>query len=294
MARRADVLCAGGCGQLIFRGRGSLPPGQARCLTCRRANPGKQWICAGCGVSFWARGKRQFCSLSCSSSDPARHRKRGPSRRKDCEVCGTSYIDKSGGQQRTCSRACGLKIKIMPIRPKAPKLHMIRIRWCTQCGAWFVSKGPQLTCSEACAHEAKRAYDLAYNSTRPRKPPPPETPCITCGEGSFPFPPRNCPACKREIKRASKRRRRVLELGAQSEPYTLAEIAKRDHNRCGICHKRIAMAQAAPHPRSPSIDHMVPLARGGDDTRANVQLAHFLCNARKGDRGGHEQLALVG
>jgi hypothetical protein len=37
-----------------------------------------------------------------------------------------------------------------------------------------------------------------------------------------------------------------------------------------------------------------PLSRGGDDTRANVQLAHFLCNARKGAAGGGEQLALIG
>lgn len=54
------------------------------------------------------------------------------------------------------------------------------------------------------------------------------------------------------------------------------------------------MTQPAPHPRSPVIDHIVPLALGGDDTRANVQLAHFLCNARKGVTAMGEQLALIG
>lgn len=53
------------------------------------------------------------------------------------------------------------------------------------------------------------------------------------------------------------------------------------------------MTQAVPHPKAPTIDHVVPLAEGGHDTRANVQLAHFLCNSIKG-RGGSQQLALIG
>jgi 5-methylcytosine-specific restriction endonuclease McrA len=48
-----------------------------------------------------------------------------------------------------------------------------------------------------------------------------------------------------------------------------------------------------PHPDAPTIDHLLPLCDGGDDVRANVQLAHFLCNSRRG-AGGVVQLALVG
>jgi 5-methylcytosine-specific restriction endonuclease McrA len=33
-----------------------------------------------------------------------------------------------------------------------------------------------------------------------------------------------------------------------------------------------------------TIDHVLPLSRGGDDTPANVRLAHRLCNVRKGPR----------
>jgi 5-methylcytosine-specific restriction endonuclease McrA len=77
------------------------------------------------------------------------------------------------------------------------------------------------------------------------------------------------------------------------EPYTLAEIADRDRNMCGICRKRVAMKQVVPHPKAPTIDHVLPLSAGGDDTRANVRLAHFECNWRRG-AGGTVQLALVG
>jgi 5-methylcytosine-specific restriction endonuclease McrA len=73
----------------------------------------------------------------------------------------------------------------------------------------------------------------------------------------------------------------------------LAEVAARDRYRCGFCRKRVAMKQVVPHPRAPTIDHVVPLADGGDDTRANVRLAHFLCNVRA-QTGGDKQLALCG
>lgn len=61
-------------------------------------------------------------------------------------------------------------------------------------------------------------------------------------------------------------------------------IADRDGYVCGLCHLDVDMTLQSPDPGSPSIDHIRPLARGGDDTKANVQLAHRLCNQRKGDR----------
>jgi 5-methylcytosine-specific restriction endonuclease McrA len=53
------------------------------------------------------------------------------------------------------------------------------------------------------------------------------------------------------------------------------------------------MGQRVPHPKAPTIDHIVPVSEGGDDTRANVQLACFRCNSVKGPRGS-QQLALIG
>lgn len=88
--------------------------------------------------------------------------------------------------------------------------------------------------------------------------------------------------------RRKARRRRVVH-----EPYTLAEIAARDRNVCQLCRRRVAMTKQVPHPKAPTIDHVLPIAAGGDDTRANVQLAHFECNWMKRD-GGTQQLALVG
>jgi 5-methylcytosine-specific restriction endonuclease McrA len=34
----------------------------------------------------------------------------------------------------------------------------------------------------------------------------------------------------------------------------------------------------------PTIDHVIPLVKGGPDTRNNVQLAHRTCNVAKGSK----------
>lgn len=71
------------------------------------------------------------------------------------------------------------------------------------------------------------------------------------------------------------------------------EIAERDGYRCALCRRKVNMLLTAPHLMMASIDHVIPLSVGGDDTKVNVQLAHWLCNTRKGNRGV-DQLALFG
>lgn len=99
---------------------------------------------------------------------------------------------------------------------------------------------------------------------------------------------------RRRISYAAKNKRRRARLhGVATESYTLTEIAKRDRQRCGLCSRKVNMTLRHPHRRSPSIDHIVPISAGGDDVRANVQLAHLICNIRK-RTGGSQQLALIG
>ena len=81
---------------------------------------------------------------------------------------------------------------------------------------------------------------------------------------------------------AQNRRRRALLRQARSTSYTTTDIAERDNHTCQLCHDPVDMTIAWPDPRSPSIDHVLALSRGGDDTPANVQLAHLACNTRKG------------
>lgn len=54
---------------------------------------------------------------------------------------------------------------------------------------------------------------------------------------------------------------------------------------CGICGKRVDFGFKFPHPLSPCIDHIIPVARGGHPSDiANLQLAHMCCNRQKSDK----------
>lgn len=173
---------------------------------------------------------------------------------------------------------------------KVPAVHDRTAPTCAVCDVAFHTNRPQAHCSTACAMVGKLRYDRAYNARRPK-------PARSCACGS-PLNGRRlkCDACRltrSQIRRRDKRRRRALKLGVPTERYTLAEIAQRDRRTCQLCRKRVAMTKVVPHPKAPTIDHVVPLADGGSDLRSNVQLAHFLCNSTKSNRGT-QQLILVG
>lgn len=102
------------------------------------------------------------------------------------------------------------------------------------------------------------------------------------------------PECTLEAKRERYRRKnRARRLKSQPGTYTLTEIAKRDGHRCHLCGKRVDMRLSGMDPDGPTIDHLVPLSDGGDDTPRNVALAHRQCNTIR-SVGGEVQLRLVG
>ena len=80
------------------------------------------------------------------------------------------------------------------------------------------------------------------------------------------------------------RRRMRVEQADQGEPFAPADVHARDGWTCQLCGRPIDPEVAWPDPMSASVDHIVPLARGGSHSMINVQSAHLGCNSRKGDR----------
>jgi 5-methylcytosine-specific restriction endonuclease McrA len=80
---------------------------------------------------------------------------------------------------------------------------------------------------------------------------------------------------KRESDHNSVRRARLR--GAMVESFSRTEIYDRDGGLCHIC--------GDPVPRDDfHLDHIVPLAKGGEHRRSNVATAHSICNLRKRDK----------
>lgn len=82
-------------------------------------------------------------------------------------------------------------------------------------------------------------------------------------------------------------RRRARKYGCEYDSsVTLPKLIRRDGLRCAICGE---MCDPDDHSwtkyfgaLSPTIDHIIPLAKGGGHTWDNVQIAHMICNSKKG------------
>lgn len=100
---------------------------------------------------------------------------------------------------------------------------------------------------------------------------------------------------QRRAFRENARRRRAALRTVEVEAFDEREIYERDGWRCQICRMRVPQDKQWPHPQSPTLDHIVPLTEDGTShTRRNVRLAHLVCNSSRSNRGGNEQLALIG
>lgn len=261
MARKPDVPCAG-CGKLLWSGKGTLPPGQARCQACRRAAHIR--ACARCAREFDATSHGEsdhaYCSITC-----ANHARRQTPSSRLCKQCGTEFaLDPKNNGQAYCSTACVGQASRKP-KAKASRIYYVE---CGECTKLFVSrrKGKEL-CSTECRdrRQARRYYD------NPKY---------------------------RDGVIASTHARRAHKLGLGNHRITITYLIERDSGRCRatVCHfrsRKVAILGSR-GPRRPSMDHIVPLSRGGAHTLDNVHLTHYRCNLSKGNRGGGEQLRLIG
>ena len=61
----------------------------------------------------------------------------------------------------------------------------------------------------------------------------------------------------------------------------VCQLRQRDGWACRLCGRGFGEPPGHPHPMSVSIDHVIPVWRGGSDDLANLQLAHLGCNMKK-------------
>ena len=79
-------------------------------------------------------------------------------------------------------------------------------------------------------------------------------------------------------------KRRAQKLSREHEDIDRNRVFAADDFTCKLCGDPLDMAAKFPAPLSPTIDHIIPLNKGGAHLYANVQAAHFVCNSAKGDR----------
>jgi 5-methylcytosine-specific restriction endonuclease McrA len=60
-------------------------------------------------------------------------------------------------------------------------------------------------------------------------------------------------------------------------------LAERDNFVCHICSGFVDMSVSRVSRFGATVDHVVPISKGGLDSLENVRLAHWICNIRKSD-----------
>jgi hypothetical protein len=151
-------------------------------------------------------------------------------------------------------------------------------RICPGCEQTFMPHhGQQVYCTNACSQWFRRGKRVRA---------PAATECERCGQ-AFSGRRLNARFCRKPCQMAAANmRRRAREAGAATdEPIAnIALLYERDEGVCGLCDEPVDRAVEWPDPASLSLDHVVPLALGGRHATENLQIAHLVCNLRKGHR----------
>lgn len=265
LARKARPICPS-CGQTKSSRGGTYCSRTPKCRSLARS---EYPTCTkpGCEKPIQARGL-------CGSCYATWHRNQ-MKYTITCGHCGkTVQVDRPS--RKHCSRACaaavGIQASILVCKKPRPLMLYTGPAWVRPKPpeAW-VRTARRLTSGQC------RVCNTWFVSTDTG---------ITCSPECF-------DTYHAEQKRLAKDRRRARTRDAFVENVYRKQVFERDGYRCHLCRKKTNPAKQVPHPRAPTIDHLIPLACGGTHEPANCRTACFLCNALKGDRGGGEQLLLM-
>ena len=58
----------------------------------------------------------------------------------------------------------------------------------------------------------------------------------------------------------------------------------RNQGVCQLCKDYVYLNIEYPDPMSASIDHIIPVSKGGTHALYNLQLAHWICNVKRGNK----------
>lgn len=199
-----------------------------------------------------------------------------------CIRCGTSFSWKY--QREYCSNACRAAIQR---RRKAGKPVADHIPVCELCGEEILD-----------GRYGQARHSSCWGKTIP---PQDSKTCPVCNGTFIPFrrAQRSCsndcaqkfwkknfrtPEPWDDSRRARYHKRRARKKKLPADDIRPREVYERDGWICQICFEPVDEKMKWPDPMSPSLDHVIPLSKGGHHVWENVALAHLDCNVRKGDR----------
>ena len=206
-----------------------------------------------------------------------------------CRYCGKRVeLDLLGGtRKKYCNNSCKDRLRSALKRPEPLR------RKCKICGADYETQRKN---SVTCGIKTCQAENLRRNMRereRLMRQTLPATKVQTCAwcKGEI-VTPRSYTgvrlyhqACKLQARRANYRRKNTMRRGVVgAQPIRIQDIGDRDCWLCQLCGQPVDRLLSGRDPQGPTVDHILPISKGGQDTLENVQLAHHRCNSLKGNR----------
>lgn len=115
--------------------------------------------------------------------------------------------------------------------------------------------------------------------------------CLFFDNNSSKYCSSKCKNRSRGRKHDKKRLERAKQNGLVDNSITLLKLIKRDNGICYICGNKVNLEDYITKDNNvicgnyyPSIDHVIPLSKGGTHSWSNIKLAHRICNSLKGNQ----------
>lgn len=155
---------------------------------------------------------------------------------------------------------------------------------CKMCGSPIGIRTMQ---SKFCSRDCSRDWRQAWSPKgKPRASKIWFTSCTSCSQ---PFTARvpnaiRCKECRRAYNEARLTRKYHERRAVGKMTMTVQALARRDGPVCWICTMGVDMSLSGSAPMGPTIDHLLPISKGGTNDKGNLALAHRSCNMRRGNR----------
>ena len=270
------------------------------------ATPDQRHTCKVCGDPYWCppnpvNGRhRSFCSKTCyyrhNEKNPGFQRYRQSDKGKAMR---RQVLRKSSNRPEAKARAAQhyrWQKLVWSLDPSQRPFNLTPWPTCTTEGCCNINSRRNFTRCTWCSYQAALARSWR-NAGKP---------CIICSKPLTRYQHFLCDSseCEREHKRTNpdriarrridKKRRRARKRAAFVENVDVTVHFQWQQGRCYHCGHKIQIDKPSPHPKSLTLDHLIPLALGGDHSYANTAASCWNCNcAIKGDRAIGEQLKLV-
>ena len=189
-----------------------------------------------------------------------------------CESCGTTLLSDKGCKTRTprfCSRQCAGKA-------------IAKIKICAFCGKEFYDWTKEKYCSKACANEAQKGVPLSAEHRKKLSEARKNSP--KCHGSNLYNWKGGKETYHARMKVHAQRRRSNQKLPIDARYMRM--VRKAQGNRCFYCGGDMG--------DSPSLEHLTPVSRGGDNQRWNLVYACKSCNSRKHDKTLEEYAVKIG